>query len=182
MRFLDDLVNKAFQPDQDGRRLYYPWPLGRGYIVPSEAEFQRIRKNLKIFCVIAFLWFLGLLPLIPVISSQGDLRGAILGVYFFMPFEIWLYFQCRHLKRADEGLMFHERIVKRAAKVPIHLLLVYEIVSVGFVVAGILIIRIDWRHWLYSLASMVAIGFFGFRGVIAAKMIVAKRQQGNGNS
>jgi hypothetical protein len=181
MGFLDDSVNKAFQPDQDGRRLYYPWPLGRGYIVPSEAEFQRIRKSLKIFYVISFLWFLCLLPLIPVISSQGDLRGAILIVYFSMPFEIWLYFQCRHLKRADEGLMFHERIVKRAAKVPIQLLLVYEIVSVGFVVGGILIIRVDWRHWLYSLASMVAIGFFGYRGIIAAKMLMAKRQQGNIN-
>jgi len=181
MGFLDDLVNKAFQTDQDGRRIFHPVLLSQGYIMQSEAEFQRIRKNLKIFWVISFLWFLGLLPLIPVIGSQGDLRGAILGVYFFMPFEIWLYFQCRHLKRADEGLMFHERIVKRAAKVPIHLLLVYEIMSVGFVVAGILIIIGDWRHWLYSLASMVAIGFFGYRGIIAAKMLMAKRQQGNIN-
>ena len=70
--------------------------------------------------------------------------------------------------------MFHERIVKRAAKVPIHLLLVYEIMSVGFVVAGILIIRVDWRHWLYSLASMITIGFFGYRAIIVAKILIAK--------
>jgi len=54
------------------------------------------------------------------------------------------------------------------------LLLLYELVSVGIVVAGILIIWVDWRHWLYSLASMIAIGFFGYRGVIAAKMLMAK--------
>lgn len=171
MGFLDDWLNKPFQTDQDGRRIYYAW-LRQEYIIPSEAEFQRIRKNLKIYYLISFLWFLGSLSLIPVISR--DLRSAILPIYFFMPLEIWLYCLCRHLKRTDEGLTFHEIIVKRAAQVPIDLLLIYEIVCVGFVVAGIIIISIDWRHWVYSLASMIAIGFFGYRGIIVAKMLMAK--------
>ena len=174
MGFLDDLVNKAFQPDQDGRRLYYPWPLGQGYIMQSEAEFQRLRKNLKIFWALNFLYFLGLVALIPVISRQGDLKAGILVIYFFMPSEIWLYYQCRHLKRADEGLTFHERIAKRAARLPFEMLLIYEMVSLGFVVAGIFIIWADWRHWLYSLASMITIGFFGYRAIIVAKILIAK--------
>ena len=174
MGFLDDLVNKAFLTDQDGRRLYYPWPLGREYIMQSEAEFQRLRKNLKIFWGLNFLYFLGLVALIPVISRQGDLKAGILGIYFFMPSEIWLYYQCRHLKRADEGLTFQERIAKRAARLPFEMLLIYEMVSLGFVVAGIFIMWADWRHWLYSLASMITIGFFGYRAIIAAKILIAK--------
>jgi hypothetical protein len=181
MGFLDILASKAFQTDQDGRRIYYPGPLSQGFIIQSEAEFQRLRKNLKIFHALIFLYFLGLVALIPVISRQAGLKGGILGIYFFMPYEIWLYYQGHHLKRADEGLTFHERIAKRAARVPFEVLLIYEMMSLGIVAAGIFIIWADWRHWVYSLASMIAIGFFGYRAIIVAKMLIAKRQQRNGN-
>jgi hypothetical protein len=173
MGFLDDLVNKAFRTDQDGRRIYYSG-LGKEYIISSEAEFQRIRKNHKIFLLISFIWLIGSLPLIPVIGKQGDLRSAILIIPYFMPLEIWLYWQRRHLKRADEGLTFHEKIAKRAENVPINLLMIYGIACVGFVIAGVFIILTDWRHWLYSLASMITIGFFGYRAIIVAKILIAK--------
>lgn len=175
MRFLDDLVNRAFQPDQEGRRLYYSGPLSPGYIVQSEAEFQRLRKNLKIFFVVNFLFFLGFVALIPVISRQVGLKGTILVIYYFMPSEIWIYYQCRHLKRADEGLAFRASIAKRGARVPFAVLLIYEMMSLGFVVAGIFIIWADWRHWVCSLASMLSISFFGYRALIVGKMLIAKR-------
>lgn len=49
MGFLDRIkVDGPFQTAKDGRMLYFPWPLGRGYIISSDAEFQRIQKKLKI--------------------------------------------------------------------------------------------------------------------------------------
>ncbi len=174
MGFLDNLTRKALQTDQDGRYIYYPLPLSQGYIIPSEAEFQRITKNLKKYYLGSFLLFLVSLALIPVIGKQADLRGGILVIYLIILLEIWLYCLYRHLKQADGGLTFHERIVKRATRVPIELLISYEIVCIGFVIAAIFIICIDWRHWIYSLSSLIAIGFFGYRGVIVTKMLMAK--------
>jgi hypothetical protein len=179
MRFLD-FSNSTFKAANGGRRVFLPWgPLGRGYIVPSEAEFHRLRKKVKIFLVISFI---GLLAALPVVSSQADFRGFILVIYYFVPYQIWVYSQCRHLERADEGLTFHERIAKQSRTVPINFLWVSEITALGFVVAGIIIITIDWRAWYYSLAAIGAIVFFGYRAIIAAKMLLAKKPPGNGKT
>ena len=160
----------------DGRRIYFPrGPLGRGYIIPSEAEFHRFRKKVKIFLVISFIC---LLATIPVVSSQADFRGFILWIYYFIPYDLWVYSQIRHLERADEGLSFQERIAKQARGVQANFLWVLEIAAIGFVVAGIIIIALDWRSWPYSLAAIGAIVFFGFRAFVAAKMLMAKKQQG----
>ena len=61
MGYFDALTSSSFKTTEDGRRLFFPWgTLGRGYAIPSEEEFERLRRRVKAYLAIS-------LPLIIVI-------------------------------------------------------------------------------------------------------------------
>jgi len=173
MKLLDNYLNKVFRTDDQGRRILHD-PLGKEYLITSEIEYERIKREFRLFWVINFLWFLGALFLIPVIGRQGDLRAGILVIYIFMPLQIWSYYLPRHLKATDQGLPFRDRIAKRAARVPFEVLLIYEGICIGVIIGAIIILATGWWYWPYSLAAIIAIVFFGYRGFIVTKMLMAK--------
>ena len=50
MGYFDRLTSSYFRTGKDGRRLFYPrGAMGRGYVVPSEDEYQRLHRIAKIF-------------------------------------------------------------------------------------------------------------------------------------
>ena len=48
MGYFDGLVSGAFKKDAAGHTVFYPWGiLGKGYVVPSVVEEERLRSFLK---------------------------------------------------------------------------------------------------------------------------------------
>ena len=54
MGYFDALTSSSFKITQDGRRLFFPWgTLSSGYAVPSEENFERLRRSVKAYMVIS---------------------------------------------------------------------------------------------------------------------------------
>ncbi len=56
MGYFDTLSSSAFKTKDDGQKLFFPWgTLGHGYIIPSDAEFERLQyryKNVTVFSIL----------------------------------------------------------------------------------------------------------------------------------
>ena len=49
MGYLDAVTSSYLRTGKDGRRLFYPWgAMGRGYVVPTEDEFEGLRRIARI--------------------------------------------------------------------------------------------------------------------------------------
>jgi hypothetical protein len=45
-----DRVSIYFKTAQDGRQLFFPWLFwGRGYVIPSEQDYQRLKRQLRTY-------------------------------------------------------------------------------------------------------------------------------------
>jgi hypothetical protein len=50
MGSFDAMTNRYFKSAQDGSKLFFPWGmLGRGYVVASDEDYERMRHQLGIF-------------------------------------------------------------------------------------------------------------------------------------
>ncbi len=47
MGYFDAIAVSAFDVDPQNRRVFFPWGfLARGYVVPTETDYERLRKTL----------------------------------------------------------------------------------------------------------------------------------------
>ena len=169
MGYFDTLASGSFKTTDDGRKLFFPLgALGRGYTISSEKDFERLRKSVKSYLIVALLLMLG------SILFMGPLGGLIILPFLLVPYELWVYTQCRHLDRTDERLTVNEALVGQALQHSKIGLWALEVCSALFVVAGIFIVAADPKNWLIGTASIV---FFGFCAVMIGRMLVAKRRQ-----
>lgn len=170
MGFLDSIADRHFKTSQDGRILYFPnWPFGRGYIVPSEAKFQRLRRQVNISYKCIFIYILLL----------GSLLGPGAFLFGIIPWAIWNYIHCRDMERTDEKLTSDEIIAKLAQEFGFITLWLFEIFSVAFGIAGIVMFIDKWRNRYDLLISILAIFFSGWCAIRVAKVLMVKSRQGN---
>ena len=105
-------ADEQFRHADDGRKLFFPYgKWGRGYIVPSAAEYHRLRRGWRLWLSIGC----------PVILSGGfflrrltqKLTGSfwtsivvlvVFGVSLWGSFLVWNYLHCRNLKETNEKL------------------------------------------------------------------------------
>ena len=173
MGFLDTLAGKSFMAAKDGRWIYFPWGyMGPGYIIPSEEDYQRLKKRVKVFfiCYLFIMISFGFV----ILHWLRDTPEAVL--FLIIPARLWFYSQVRHLERAD-----NETIAKEQSIVASRVILGVAIV----IVVGIYRITSDWGNCLKLLAWSVIIIYMGCLGIFFAKMIILqrqlKRQAGPGN-
>jgi len=170
MGYLDAVVNGMFKTAKDGRKIFFPWwPFGRGYAIPSEEYYQRLRKQCKNSFVYLFIY-------VVLISLLGAPNIAIL--LAAVPYSIWGYLVCRHLERSDEILTVNEKIANQARESSVFALWLLLILSLALVGAGIFLIAVNWRSWQSLLAAMLAIVIFGFCVIIGVKALKIKKRQG----
>jgi hypothetical protein len=173
MGFLDSLINvdSQFKTAQDGRKLFFPgWPLG-GYIIPSEVEYQRLRKQGKIASICQFTYLL-------LVIMEGLFIAILLEPIIY---RLWFYSQCRHLEHSDE------RFSREFKLKPIELdtpdLWLIAILSIALAMAGMtgiyffFIHRWDWK-FLLLLALIIGTAVFGFVAIRSAKTLMVKSRQG----
>ncbi len=184
MRYFDGIVDGTFKTTNDGVVIFYPYSIfGAGYIIPSIEKKQEIRKQLKRFVffslmVIIISAYLLFLPL-KILSLPWWIAGSI---YLAIIAGLGLA-DCILSKRLINGLMqvdqkmtLAESYQNSAKSHNIVVLVMLEIVSVAFVIAGIWMILDPSMAWYFRLNGVLSILFFGLGGVVIGYMIKVKNK------
>jgi hypothetical protein len=159
MGYFDGLTEGQFKIAEDGRRLFFPrgfW--GRGYVVESESEFQRLRRQMKIYQAVALV-----LVIAAVVPRQYNpylvIAVALLLIVFHL---VWSRSLVARLQPVEDRLRFQETSAAQARAFGPFVLWFLEIVALAFVAVGIAI-------WLTDPTSRwLAIGTIAFFGLCAA--------------
>lgn len=168
MGYFDAITSAAFKTMPDGRRLYFPWGvLGRGYAIPTDAEYNRLRRQTKINSAVSLVLIIAVAMMqhIPwTLGVGGILTAAYAG---------WAYVQSRRLQPTDERLTYRESLSTQAILHNKVVLWMMEVVSILYVVTGLVMLFLDPQSWLIALTSIV---FFGACAVIFARMLMLRKR------
>jgi hypothetical protein len=167
--YFEGLTSGSFKTAQDGRRLFFPWGvLGRGYVLASEEEYLRLRRQVKAYMVTSLL----LVIFTPNLAHGYIIAGALL-VLLFGFYLIWMWFLLGRLEVANEGLSWNESMASSArAHGPVVVWLLV-IGSLAFVGCGILMLIVQPGSWPVALAATL---FFGFCAAMAIRMLILRRR------
>ena len=168
MGYFDGLTSGSFKTTQDGHRLFFPWGvLGSGYAIASEQNYQQLRQQVKAYMVVT---------LVLVIASglyepyRAPLAAAALLVAFYLA---WMWRVLPRLDRSDEKLSLQESMTSQAQAHGAVVLWSLEIVSIGFVVAGVAMLVFDPGSRLTGLACTF---FFGLCAAKVARLLVLRHR------
>lgn len=170
MGYFRGLTSSSFKTTEDGRRLFYPWGvLGRGYLVGSEENYGRLRKQMKTYIVVS---------VVLIIVAPSLFRGFNLGVSAALAgvclafYLTWMCILLPSLNATDEGLSLKESMTSQArAHGPIVLWLL-TIVSLVLVAGGVLMFVAQPGS---RLIALVPILFFGFCAALFIRMLLLRR-------
>ena len=166
MGYLDAVTSSCLRTGKDGRRLFYPWgPMGRGYVVPTEDEFERLRRIARISTA-AFL-------VLVIVSAalQMYLATVVIGAGFALFQLFWTRGLVRRLEPSAEKISIREAMSTQAFAHNAAILWLLEFLSLGFVAAGIFLLVRDSGNRPITLAS---IAFFGLCAGLFAFMLALR--------
>ncbi len=167
MGYFDVITNASCKKAADGQWLFYPHGvLGHGYVIPSDAEFDQLRRNLK------YLWIITLLMMVatfwkPVIAFS-------VWLVLFVAYLIWARLHCRNLARSSEKLTYTESIFNETRSLGPGILWLSEIFSILLILYGVILLIADPSQWLLALVMIVVFAACAF---IWARMLRIKQRQ-----
>jgi len=169
MGYFDTLSSSAFKTNDDGQKLFFPWgTLGHGYIIPSDAEFERLQyryKNVTVFSI--------LVGIAAIIFLKSLLSIVAFLFIFIAAYMVWVRYQCRNLRPTQEKLTFSENATNQSRAYNPFILWLLEIISLIFIGIGVLMFLVDPANWLIAVLSLV---LFGFSAVVLGRMIIIQRR------
>jgi HAMP domain-containing protein len=168
MGYFDGLTEGQFKVAEDGRRLFFPRGLwGRGYVVDSESEFQRLRRQMKIYQAVALV-----LIIAAVVPRQYNpylvIAVALLLIVFYL---VWSRSLAARLQPAEDRLRWQETSAAQARAFGPFVLWFLEIVTLAFVALGIAIWLTDPTSRLLATGT---IAFFGLCAAYGAYLLVLR--------
>ena len=171
MGYLDGLTEGQFKIAEDGRRLFFPRGLwGRGYVVNSESEFQRLRRQMKIYQVVSIV-----LIIAAVMPRQYNpylvIAVTLLVIVFYL---VWSRSLVTRLQPAEDRLRFQETAAAQARAFGPFVLWFLEIISLGFVAIGIAIWLTDPTG---GLLAIVTIAFFALCAASGAYLLFLRERK-----
>ncbi len=104
-------INVPFKITKDGRKLFFPYgSLGRGYLIPSDQEYQRLRRGQR-------LWLKIGVPLtvpVGIVAHHftefltgsfriGLIMLVVFSLLFCVPFAVWNWKQYRNMEQTDDN-------------------------------------------------------------------------------
>jgi small-conductance mechanosensitive channel len=170
MGYFDALTSASFKTAADGRKLFYPYGIiGRGYVLTSDAEYEKLRGSYKTIVVIGFVIiicsaFLFSIPLLMIPLVFGFIIGYIL----------WARVHCRNLERANEKLGYGEALKNETVHLSLGLLWFFEVLSILLILWGVIILIADPSQWLLAVGLIV---LFTVIAIVYGRMIRAKKRQ-----
>ena len=167
MGYFDALTSSYFKTAADGRNLFYPWGvLGRGYVIATEQDRQRLLRQLKIYTIVSCVLIVGAAML------QSYMGALVIGLALVLFYVFW----ARHLVRGDEGLSMRESYTSQAlAHSPASLWSMAIGSLVLFVAAIAMLVFEPGSPWV-ALAGIV---FFGLTTAVIGWMLILRRRAGH---
>jgi hypothetical protein len=169
MQILDAYLGAPFKTAADGGRLFFPWgAFGRGYVIPTEEDFERLRRRMKYALIVplpiffvAFIW-------------KGVVGVGAIALLFFVVWTCWLHLECRRFQVTHEQLTFSENLVKQARIYNVRTLWLMEISALTF--AGVAFAKLlrDTSDWLQDVTLLALFSCCAF---VCARMLIAKRNE-----
>ncbi len=166
MGYFDGLTSGNFKTAQDGRKLFFPWGyLGRGYVLASEQDGERMRRQLKTYYVVM------LVAIVATSGTRAFILSAAVAALAIVFYAIWAGRQVARLQPAGEAMSFRESSASQARAYGARSLWLLEICSLLFVAAGIFIYVTDPTSRPMALLTLV---FFGCCAVAIGYMLVIR--------
>jgi drug/metabolite transporter (DMT)-like permease len=109
MGFFDALASSVFKTASDGSRLFSPLGhLGRGYVIASERDYQRLRRQMKIYFIILFVLIIGAGFLLNYFLGVGNTYVAfaqtVIALSMGGSYGVWAWSLCRRLQPSNDTL------------------------------------------------------------------------------
>jgi hypothetical protein len=168
MSYHDRLVSVYFKTAQDGRKLFFPWTYwGRGYVISSEPDYERLRRQLKTYRAVSLVW------IITVCAQQNHIAAFVIAALGPALYAVWTRYLVAGLETTDEKLSLQECWTSLGRAFDASTLWLLEIAALAFVVIGIVVLVVDKNEWPLALVTIV---FFGFGAVEFAYLLVLQKR------
>ena len=172
MGYFDALTSGTFKTTPDGKRLFFPWgTLGRGYIVGTETDYERLRSQVKTSLAV------GRVVIIVLTGTHAYQLGFAAAAVWCALYVAWVAWRLRGLEPSNERLTRREAMTTQARTHSVLFLWFGGICSFGFVAAGVFMLTVDPDRWLVAGGAIL---FFGFCAFQFARMIRLRRHAGRG--
>jgi hypothetical protein len=169
MGYFDALTSGTFKTGQDGQRLFFPWgTLGRGYVIESESDYERLRQQVKAFLAVGLILIIGLM------SVRAYLLGLAVAAMWYVLYIVWTARTLRGRQSSKERLTSREVMAVQARTHSLIFLWAAAIGSLGFLAAGIFLLAVSPHQWLTAGGGILLGGFGAFR---FSQMTLVRRQQ-----
>ncbi len=157
-----------FKTAADGQKLFFPWGvLSNGYVIASDADYDRIRGMRKIFLATSVVVIVAALA----IQRHDPFAPYAVAGGYIAAYAVWTRFAVAGLLPAQERLTMREFIVSHPKVYSPFLLWPLEIAALFFVIVGIVILVKDSSHWPSTLSGVV---FFGLCAASFAYLLVLR--------
>jgi len=173
MGYFDGLTASSFKKDAEGRDLFFIWgKLGKGRVVPSEADGTWVRGYLKVYYICVLI---GVVPLVLMSGQPGEPRWLLtIGVFMLVAVAalapLWL--RTREWPLASERLTFKESMTT-SAKAHGAVSLTVLVVLAILMVAGSLFVLVYTDGTVVGAFGVV---FFGACLAVFLFMLRARRR------
>jgi len=170
MDYFEAIAASSFITNDRGQRIFFPWgPLGKGYVVPTDDEYERLRvalvrsfrtvRPLGLLLVLSWLWM----------PWTVDCALAFL---FFFGYAFWLRTVTSGWSQSAERLSFGRNVSNHPLSHHRSRLWLMLLGALALAAAGVWLI-VDLHTWR---AGVPSIAFFGFCAVVLSRMLVVQRR------
>jgi len=170
MGFFEAIAASSFTTDSEGRRLFFPWGvLGKGYLIPTDAEYQHLRVTLiRTYQILIPTTVL----LIVLLQRWMPWPPLVLLLPFCLGYPVWVRRVTARWSQSAEHLSIRQSMTNQAQHQSRFVLWFFLICQLAFIAAGFGIIA-DLHKWS---VGAVLILFSGFGAVAFSWMLVAQRR------
>ena len=175
MGYFEAIAASSFTTDSEGRRLFFPWGVfHKGYVVPTEADYLRLRETLiRTYQII--------IPatVAPIVLFRRWMPWVAFGlplillVAFTIGYPIWVLRVTAGWSFSAERLSIRQSLANGAQHQSRVLLWFLLICSLGFVAGGFLESAM-LPHWYMGALTVL---FFGFCAIVFSWMLVVRQQR-----
>jgi hypothetical protein len=173
MGYFDGLTATAFKKDSQGRDLFFIWGrLGKGRVVPTEADGASVRSYLKNYYICILI---GIVPMLMLAGESFEPRWFLaIGIFMALSLAalVPLFLRTRQWAVADERLTYREAMSASAAAHGAATLWLLTAVGALFVAGGLfLLLATDAK-----LIGLLCVLFFGACLGVFIWMLVTRRR------
>lgn len=167
MGYFEALAASSFTADSEGRRIFFPWGvLGKGYVIPTEDEYERLRATLvRTYQVL----FPATVLLAVLFRSWMPWVLFALPSLFVLGYPIWVRRATSGWNQSAQRLSLRQSIANQAQHHSRPFLWFLFIGGLVFVAGGLWLIAV--HRWYVGIAS---ISLFGFGAVLFLRMLVVQ--------